>query len=155
MKAKQYPTQDRLHELFGYEGGSLVRKTRSANNTKIGEAIGFKTAYGYVRAKVDGSGYMVHRLIWIYFNGDILDNTIEVDHINRDRSDNRIDNLRLATKQQNQWNSECKGYSYNKKDKHYRAEIMKDNKSYYLGSFGSAVEARTAYLEAKIEYHTY
>ena len=71
-----------------------------------------------------------------------------IDHINRDRSDNRICNLRLATNQQNQGNRKCKGFSWDKKSKKWAARIKVNGKSKYLGAFECPLLARLAYEKA-------
>ena len=76
-----------------------------------------------------------------------------IDHINRDKLDNRIVNLRSITSQENSFNTNAKGYSYNKKDKKYIAQIRLGGKSIYLGSFNTPEEATDAYINAKQIYH--
>lgn len=78
----------------------------------------------------------------------------QIDHINGDRSDNRIDNLRSVTNQQNQHNkTTAKGYCFDKRNKKFKSQIYLDGKSIYLGRFNLEVEARQAYLDAKKIYH--
>jgi len=76
-----------------------------------------------------------------------------LDHINRDKTDNRISNLRIVTPQQNRFNTNAKGYSYHKKNKKYQTCIMVNKKNITLGYFNTEEEARNVYLEAKKKYH--
>ena len=98
-------------------------------------------------------GYILqgHHFAWFWMNGNVeID---EIDHINRNKLDNRICNLRNVTKQVNQWNRNCKGYYYNKQTKKYQAQIALNNKLIYLGRYNTPEEARQAYLNAKPKYH--
>lgn len=110
---------------------------------------------GYTRIETDGRKYKVHRLVAFCFLGlDINNLNKQIDHINHERSDNRVDNLRIVTAQQNQWNrKEPKGYYYNKSHKKYQAYIIKDYKNIFLGLFNTADEAHQAYVNAKLKYH--
>jgi hypothetical protein len=78
----------------------------------------------------------------------------ELDHINGIRNDNRIENLRSVTRQQNQWNrTTAKGYYWDKVKNKWRAELKLNRKKIYLGMFNTEEEARNAYLAAKQIYH--
>lgn len=77
-----------------------------------------------------------------------------IDHINQNKIDNRIENLRSVTKSQNAMNiKNVKGYSYCNREKKYIAMIMVNYKTKQLGSFDSAIEARNCYLQNKSIYH--
>ncbi len=76
-----------------------------------------------------------------------------IDHINRVKNDNRIINLREVTQQENNFNTNAKGYSWHKRQKKWQASIRKDYKVIHLGCFEIEEEARNAYLEAKKIYH--
>lgn len=101
-------TQQQIREYIDYnhETGSAVWKERERNSVQaenfnarwVGKEIGFTTAKGYRYAKVHGKPYMVHRLIWLYVFGFMPE---QVDHINGDRVDNRLCNLREVTNSQN------------------------------------------------------
>jgi hypothetical protein len=80
--------------------------------------------------------------------------TMQVDHINGVRHDNRRSNLRIVTNQENQHNHRsAKGYGWHKKNRRYQAYIKLNNKCVYLGNFKTEVEARDAYVAAKKIYH--
>ena len=146
-------TQKRLKELFEYENGLLIRIVKTSNNTKVGDVVGTSTdAAGYAMVKIDGATQRVHRMIWIYHNGAIEDKYI-IDHKDRNKSNNKIENLRKVTKQENSFNSNAKGYYYYKKLKKWRALIGIDGVRKSLGCFETEAEAKVAYQNAKKELH--
>jgi hypothetical protein len=109
---------------------------------------------GYININIThlGKDYKLkaHQFAYYLVYGKVVDC---IDHINNIRDDNRIDNLRSITKQQNGFNTKSKGYSYNKKLSKYRAYITIDKKQIHLGYFNIEEEARQAYTDAKKIYH--
>jgi hypothetical protein len=93
----------------------------------------------------------MHHFAWYCVYGNVDFNML--DHINTVRTDNRISNLRIVTEQQNCFNRNIKGYSWNKNSKKWQSEIMIDGDKKYLGCFDTIQEAKRAYLEAKKMYH--
>lgn len=87
------------HELFIYDENQPSCLLRRKRNEKVGWFSG-----GYYHTEVDNIPYMCHRIIWEMFNGEIPDNMF-VDHIDRIKSNNRIDNLRLVTREGNMRNA--------------------------------------------------
>jgi hypothetical protein len=113
---------------------------------------------GYIRISIDNKLYPLHRVIAFCFGKleqmEAIDDTNRVDHINGIRSDNRIENLRQVTNQQNQWNqTKAKGYYWNKPTKKWKAQIYLNGKQIHLGSYDTEEEARVAYLRAKEIHH--
>ena len=101
-----------------------------------------------------------HRAVYYAHNQDwdFYDTSKEniIDHIEHQKGvplDNSITNLRIVTKQENQFNRNAKGYTYLKKSGKYRAFIQLNRKTISLGNFLTEVEARQAYLEAKEIHH--
>lgn len=92
-----------LHESMEYRDGGLYWTVRTGS-AYPGDRVGRLDSQGYRMVGWNGKWAQEHRLIWIYHNGPIPDGMV-VDHINRDVSDCRIENLRLATKQENSLNS--------------------------------------------------
>ena len=85
---------------------------------------------------------------------DLTDTKIIIDHIDHDKLNNNIENLRIVSNQQNQFNRKApKGYYFNKQNQKYRAKIQLDNKSIHIGYYTTEEEAREAYLRAKEVYH--
>lgn len=116
-----------------------------------------KTGYG--RVSINGKQHKIHRIIWMHYHGEAPD---QIDHINGDRFDNRIVNLRSVTKRQNSINlklrpdnkSGCHGVNWHHSNR-WIAQIRDDGKYVYLGSFANlddAVAARKS-GEVRLGYH--
>lgn len=151
-------TQSRIMEIFDYDPltGKFKRKTITAVNSAIGSAPGC-SHNGYIRIMVDGDRYLAHRLAWLYVNGEFP--TLLIDHINGNRSDNRISNLRdvgRAVNIQNQkkarkdnGSTSLLGASFHKASGKYIAQISKAGKKSHLGIFDTPELAHEAYIVAK------
>jgi len=137
--------------------GELWRWKRNCNrpSPKFMKIVTKPRRDGYIYPGINGKHVHQHRIIASAFLGlDITDLKIQVDHINGVKHDNRLENLRLVTHQQNQFNqTKAKGYSWDKKSRKWRAKIQIDGKTHYLGCFDTEEEAREAYLEAKAIHH--
>ena len=118
------------------------------------EAKGTANSKGYLLIKVLGEIYAAHRLAWMLHHGDV---PTMIDHINNNKIDNRITNLRIATASQNKANTRLqvnntsgfKGVRRMKNDRFY-AVIGHEYKKHYLGGFDTAKEAHCAYRGAAI-----
>ena len=118
---------------------------------------------GYIRLHLrnkDGKRRMfsLHRLVYKAYHPlwDIMDGSTNnhIDHIDRNRINNHIDNLRVVTHQENHFNrTKAKGYCFNKKGMKYQAYIKFNNKSIHLGYYDNETDAKNSYLEAKAKYH--
>ena len=91
-----------------------------------------------------------HQYAWYIVHNEVVE---QIDHINGDKSDNRIENLRAVTNQENAFNQKAKGYWWSKSDNKYQSSIMLNGKAKYLGSYEKEEDARQAYLDAKKVYH--
>ena len=157
-KALQLPSQERLVELFDYdaETGVFTWNDSVYKNAKKGRIAGcLDKTKGYRRLLVDGRQFCAHRLAWVYHYGEDPGDK-QVDHINGDRADNRIENLRLVTNQQNAFNMRPKGKSGFKGvtpvNGKFVARIYPNNKQIILGTFGTPEEASDAYQRAAKKY---
>lgn len=112
---------------------------------------------GYVAINLDGFPRRAHRLAWLYVTGEYPAD--EIDHIDRNRANNRFENLRQATMPENQRNravnsnnqSGLKGaFVYHDR---FEARIMVDKVTHKLGTFDTAQEAHEAYCEAALRLH--
>lgn len=83
---------DYIKDNFKYSDGKLVRRDRK-------NSLGSKDKDGYTIIKVKGKQFKAHRIVWFLCKGYVPNK--EIDHINRNRSDNRIENLRECDRKQN------------------------------------------------------
>lgn len=144
---------DRVRALFDYDtiNGGLIWK-------KDGKVAGSIEHHGYIRIGVNGKTYRAHHLVWLWHNG-VFPDTI-VDHINQNKSDNRIENLRLSDPTLNNLNrstgsnntSGYKGVTYVKRINKYQATITVKGKHYRLGQYKTFEEAKYARISAEEEY---
>ena len=158
------PTQHRLKELFVYKDGELIRRVNKGS-AKAGEIAGYVHSswdnLSYREIRVDGGQYKAHRLVWVYVYGDEPEN--EIDHIDGDGLNNKINNLRDVPHRHNGRNRRLNhnsktgvpGVSWNLRDKRYYAKAMTQNKQDYLYSGKDLFEAicsRKSW-EHKNEFH--
>lgn len=156
-------TQKMLKEVVSYDPktGSMRWRIGRGRRVIVGREIGCVNHEGYRYASVLGKKYVCHRLAWLYVHGKFPE--FYIDHINGNPSDNRIDNLRIATNHQNQGNSKKKstnssGVKGVRRHGHkWRAEVTVNRKRIHLGLFANLADAKKAYDAAAIaafgEYH--
>ena len=136
--------------LFDYRDGNLYWKTFKGPNATAGSLAGSVRKDGYCRITINGKGHLAHRLIWLW-HGQELPEKIELDHIDRNRTNNSIENLRLATRKENERNKVKKGYRFEAGK--WRAKIKVNGKQKHLGMFDTEDEAHLAYLTAAKKIH--
>lgn len=155
-------TQEQLKQLIVYEPDSgffYWKKTRGP--CLRGSLAGTKTKAGYTQICIKGKAYLAHRLVWLYIHGCFPLHGL--DHVNRVKSDNRLDNLRIALPYENHQNlprfrtnkSGAVGVCWDKNAKKWRAYIKLHGKLINLGSFDSFDEAKMARASGKIKYHKF
>jgi len=144
-------TQEKLKKIFFLdELGQFIRKENSGRSN-AGDVAKCKDRDGYVVIGINKKVYRAHRLVWLYTYGEMP--PTDIDHINRIRDDNRIENLRLATKSENAKNrSKRKDSSNNykgvqKSGNGWIAIFQKDGEKCYLGYFKDEESAAKAYQE--------
>lgn len=153
-------SQGRLNELFNYDPstGVLTRKV-SRRRWKAGSVVGTKDKIGYIIICADYQVLRAHRAIFMMVHGYVPD---EIDHINGNKSDNRMANLRPATHAMNQQNrmsaaknskSGILGVKLVAKSGRWLASIRYNGKTVHIGSFADSAEAHNAYLETKRKIH--
>jgi len=158
---------DNWKELITYnpETGDFVwsypvNSGRGYSNKKIGAIAGMPcVGRNYIKIIIGGKQFYAHRLAWLWVHGEYPDDVI--DHVNGDGSDNRICNLRSASKTQNQWNRSVskrnstglKGVYFHRKSGKFQSMIKIGPKSKYLGMFDSPDAAHSAYITAAKNAH--
>ena len=151
----------KLEDVFSYESdtGNITRNTGRKN-------VGTITKKGYLRIRCNGKSYMAHRLAWFLFYGRWPNNFI--DHINGDKLDNRIANLRDVETSVNNRNkglykknsSGHAGVFWNKNNENWNSQISISGKNKFLGAFDSLADAIKArklaeevYIDEKVSFN--
>lgn len=155
------PTAEDVRRIFNYDPETGEFRWRLSPNPKVvpGQVAGYVNKDGRRRIGVNGRFYKAHRLAWLYVHGrwpsDMLD------HVNGQPDDNRICNLREASRAENGMNrqrgknnkSGYKGVHWHANNRSWRAQITACGRQRFLGSYSSAEEAHQAYVAAARELH--
>lgn len=144
-------TASRVRDVLKYDPDTGRFAWRATRGGRSGDA-GYINCWGYRVIMIDGRNYRGNRLAWLYTHGETPAG--EIDHINMVRDDDRIANLRLATRTLN--NANRRRYRNNASGfkgvvqvgKRWRAEIRLNRQSKHLGYFDTAEEAHAAYVTA-------
>lgn len=123
--------------------------TSPEGNVMNGKTLGYIMINTRVDSKIITT--QAHRFAFYCMTGRLPNGCI--DHINMNRSDNRWENLREVTHQENCFNTNAKGYYFNKDVGKYQSQIIINKENIYLGLHETEEEAHNAYLEAKKVYH--
>ncbi len=142
-------------ELAKLKGYTYNSETGEIFNTKGDINKRIKSGYNRIRISNNKIRYELfgHHFAWYMTYGNL--DFEQIDHINRNKTDNRILNLRNVTNQQNQFNLNCKGYYFNKKVNKYQSHLKLNKKHISLGYYNTEEEARQAYLQGKEKYHIF
>jgi hypothetical protein len=153
-------TQQLIFEYFEYRDGNLYwKKSFNPNKTNlIGQLAGSIHKTGYQHITWMGKSHKAHRLIFMFHHGYMPD---FIDHINNVRNDNRIENLRAATRSENNFNaSMCKnnksgyrGVNWHKHSKSWIVRVMTHGKSKIIGYFKDLELAGLVADEARALHH--
>jgi HNH endonuclease/AP2 domain len=152
-------TQEFLNEIFEYKDGNLFWKVDRGNNKVKGKkANKTKKSNGYQEVKIHSKGYYAHRVIFMMIHGRWPE---QIDHIDGDRSNNLLSNLREANNAQNNRNTKLrstntsgfKGVSFYKSANRYIAKITVNYQSIHLGCFKTPEEAHDVYKQAALKLH--
>jgi len=145
-------TQEYAKQLFDCIDGHLVWKINKAKRIKVGDKAGTISKDGYVRVFVDGKSYLAHKLVYLIKHGYM---PTELDHIDRNKLNNKISNLRQCTRSENSINRNL--FVNNKtgiKNVHkhsfgkYEVSFKRNNKNIYCGLFDDIELAELVAIEA-------
>jgi len=158
---KKLPPIEELKRLFHYdpESGVLTWKIRTANRVRVGDEAGSLLNTGYKKVQTCRNSFQVHRICYAIYHG-VDPCPMQIDHINHDRTDNRIDNLRLVTRQENNRNkskqsnntSGVSGVFWEKKRNKWRATVWLNGKFEHVGYFANKADAIAARRAAEKKY---
>lgn len=153
-------TRDRLLEILEYDAAIGHFRWKERPKLKcflVGQVAGaFTRGYRYI--SIDGRRYLEHRVVWLLFTGEWP--RYQIDHKNLLRDDNRFENLREATNQQNMANQGArsssktgiKGVSLCRQTNRWRAQLTVNGKPVNIGRFATIEQAHQAYLAAATEH---
>ncbi|WP_082710194.1 HNH endonuclease signature motif containing protein [Burkholderia sp. TSV86] len=150
----------RVRELLFYdEFTGAFSWQKSMRAVKAGMVAGSNNGKGYIQISVDGVRYAAHRLAWLYMHGSWP--AREIDHIDGNRSNNAISNLREADRSLNNRNirraritNKLGILGVHRRGEKFIAQIRANGRELHLGCFQTPEEAREAYLRAKEIHHS-
>ena len=156
-------TQTELKHALDYNPGTgqFTWKNPTSTRVKVGQIAGTFHAHRYARIRINSIQYLTHRLVWLYVHGESPASGLDIDHINNDRLDNRIANLRLATRQENLRNARMhkghtngyKGITYWAAKNLWKAQSQFNGKHVNIGCFKNREDAADAYITfAKLHF---
>jgi len=128
------------------------------SQVKSGDIAGCKGSHGYSQIKINSVSYLSHRIIFLMFNGFLPK---YVDHIDGNRANNKIENLRECTFSQNRCNTKIyknnksgvKGIHWDKEHSKWKARIQFENKRILVGRFSELQDAKNAIIEKRNSLH--
>lgn len=157
IKTRPLPPLSELHELFEYRDGALIRKKTTSPRAKKGQIAG-TNSNGYIIINIKGIFYRAHRIIWFMHTG--LDPVgLDIDHVDGNPLNNKIENLRLCDHKSNCMNSVksvrntsgYKGVYLHRQSNRWRARMLHNGKHVHIGMFDTAEEAHAAYVEFSLK----
>ena len=149
--------QKLLQEIFSYEDGNLIWKQPTGKRVLVGEIAG-RNCHGYIAVGLMKKTYLAHRLIFMFHHGYFPP---EVDHIDGNKANNRIENLRAATHAENLRNQKLrsnnvsghKNVYWSRREQKWRVGITFNGKQKHIGFFKDRELAELAAVEANNVYH--
>lgn len=155
-------SQSQLQDLFAYDSitGALTYKVSPAKKIKIGDQVNSINGCGFLQVCINKKYYLVDRIIWFHQKGYV---PTTLTHINKNKLDNRISNLKEIKRSTNNVNrslnsnnsSGHRGISWHKQTNKWRVVISINKKKIYLGGFLDINDAITAREKAEEFYHSY
>ena len=141
--------------LVCFNNGTILRFWKQTKKWNVCGMCETENKKGFLQMKIDGKQYACHRVIAHAFKILDLNSPLLIDHIDRDGKNNCRSNLRPVTPQQNNFNTNAKGYSFEKQTRKWKSSICLDEKRITIGRYDTEEEAKEAYLNAKQEYHKF
>ena len=150
-------TQELVKDLFEYRNGELYWKI-ARQGIKIGNKAGCVSNSGYLRTDINRKKYLNHRIIFLYHHGYLPK---FLDHIDNNKINNRVENLREATSHQNNCNTKTrtdntsgiKGVCWDKDVKKWRVQLQVNGKKTHIGIYADIELAELVVTEARNKYH--
>ena len=149
--------QNEIKELFHYQDGKLFSKINS-HKRKVGQELGTVNKNGHLQLRINGRIFYLHRIIFLYHYGYLPK---FIDHIDGDKCNNKIENLRSANRSQNEYNkkiskrnsSGIKGVYWCKTKNKWVAQITHNKNKKQIGCFDNMEEASTVISQYRALYH--
>ena len=158
MERNMEITQQLVKNLFDYRDGVLYWKIQPSNCVQVGDKAGALTGKGYLQTGINGKNYKNHRVIFLMHYGFL---PAEIDHIDGNRTNNNIENLREATRSENNCNARTRadntsgviGVCWHKRDKIWQVRISVYGKEKYFGRYDNLEQAKLVAIELRSKYH--
>ena len=151
-------TQEYVKHLFDYSDGMLIRRIQKGKIGKVGTVAGAVNSTGRSQIGIDGVYYLAHRIVYLWHHGNVPE---FIDHIDGNPLNNRIENLRPATKLQNSWNmktsanstSGVKNVKWHKQSSKWDVTISHNKERKTIGRFKHFDDAVSAAIAARKLLH--
>ena len=151
-------TQELVKSLFYHDDGVLYWKESPSNNVPKNSPAGSLDNRGYLRTKINRRQYLNHRLIYLLFTGELPEC---IDHIDGNKVNNKIENLRKATNSQNNCNAKIskrntsghKGVTWHKLKNKWQAQIYLQGTNYFFGLYDNIEDAVKAVRDNRQNIH--
>jgi hypothetical protein len=159
--ASRILSQAQLKELLHYDPITGVFTWKQCRGRQSAGSVAGALCHGYIRIHLDGKNYAAHRLAWLWVHGCWPEN--EIDHIDRNRANNSIQNLREATRGQNAQNmtlkaaasSRFRGVHFSASRAKWVAQIRINGRAKHLGIFENEIDAAAAAEAARVKHYTH
>jgi hypothetical protein len=150
-------SQEYLKRLFEYDPETGLFYNRSSRGRAGAGKVAGSLSHGYWRIKIDDTRYYAHHLAWLYVYGEW---PLEIDHRDGDGYNNKIANLRIATRTENNFNAKretgksgLKGAYQDPRSLIWFSKIQIGGRVIWLGDFNTPEEAHRAFMAAVETYH--
>jgi hypothetical protein len=156
-KRYQKAGQIDFNKVFSYREGNLYWAKKASDKVVVGNLAGWVKGNGYRLVSVNKIILPVHHVVWHMFNGSFIDENLDLDHINGDRLDNHIENLRAVTRSDNLMNKSGYGKTspyrgvYKLPSGKFCVKFRRD----YLGSYDTEEEAAEVWNKHALKFSSY